>query len=164
MTEEKNRKSEVVSIRGLDRDLYSRVVALAKELGKTTGELMNEAMRLYLLLSGHSSTIMKNTSKTISGISGITKAFMEGLKSKEVVTIKGLQEVRLSKEDLEKYGKKVMISTVAKVIFEPDIDAETFDKYIDSIISCTEVQVPDKIPKVLVYSKCKLVSRVVFYA
>lgn len=161
MTEEKSRKSEVISIRGLDRDLYSRVVALAKELGKTTGELMNEAMRLYLLLTEHSNTIMKNTSKTISGI---TKAFMEGLKSKEVVTIKGLQEVRLSKEDLEKCGKKVMISTVAKVIFEPDIDAETFDKYIDSIISCTEVQVPDKIPKVLVYSKCKLVSRVVFYA
>jgi hypothetical protein len=37
-----------VLIRGLDRDLYNRIVGKAKEQGKNIAELMNEAMTLYL--------------------------------------------------------------------------------------------------------------------
>ena len=37
-----------ILIRGLDHNLYQRILAKAKELGKTVGELMNEVMKGYL--------------------------------------------------------------------------------------------------------------------
>ncbi|WP_455284675.1 hypothetical protein, partial [[Eubacterium] cellulosolvens] len=40
--------NNAVLIRGLDRNLYNKVVGRAKEHGKNVAELVNEAMRAYL--------------------------------------------------------------------------------------------------------------------
>jgi len=149
------RRGKVTSIRGIDQTLYSRIVALAREMGKTVGEIMNEAMKFYLAMCELPSEVGKSLNET-------AKAFMEGLKEGTTIPIADLEEVHISKSDLEKLKRKVRIHFVNRVVFGNDIDEETFDKYISCISHCNEVVVPTSLPRLLVYSKCKRVSKIVF--
>ena len=148
-------KSKVTSIRGIDQTLYSRITAIAKEMGKTVGEIMNEAMRFYLVMCEMSSEVGKSLDRT-------ARAFMEGFREGVTVAIADLEEVHISKADLEKLKRKVRIHFVKRVVFDSDVDEEAFDKYVSYISDCGEVVVPASIPKLLVYSKCRRVTKVVF--
>ena len=74
--------------------------------------------------------------------------------------IKNINEVELSKQDIERYDKKIIIYNVKKVIIGDDIDENTFNKYIYKIISCGEIIIPRHISKITVYSKCQFVDRI----
>ena len=149
--------TRVTSVRGLDRDLYMRMVSIAKSLGKTTGELINEAIRLYLaLIEGPGITIRK----AVGILSSLSQAFKEGLKETELIWIKNIDEIELTRQEIERLGKKVLISNVKKVIFSEDVDEEVFDRFIYRIIACGEVIVPRQISRIIVYSKCQFVDKI----
>ncbi len=149
--------TRITTVRGLDKDLYSRMVTIARSLGRTTGELVNEAMKLYLAIVEGSETALK---RSVEVLNSVSQAFREGLKEAELLWIKNINEVELSKQDIERYDKKIVIYNVKKVIVGDDIDENTFNKYIYKIISCEEIIIPRHISKITVYSKCQFVGRI----
>ena len=148
-------EKKITTIRGIDRELYTKITALAKEMGKTVGDMINEAMKLYLLFTETSAEITKSLSRT-------RKAFVEGFRERTSLIIRDLDQIQLSKSDLERYKRKISLIKIKRVIFDKDVDEDTFEKYIDLIAYCEEVLVPKSIPRLLVYSRCRQVSKITF--
>ncbi len=72
--------SNTVLIRGLDRDLYNKVVARSKEQGKNVAHLMNEAMQEYVKrLDGEKHEASNEKKIAISGSVAISKADLVGI-------------------------------------------------------------------------------------
>ena len=53
------KKTKTISIRGLDNEIYRQLTIAAKEMGKTIGEVTNEAIKLYLTLIKGSESIAR---------------------------------------------------------------------------------------------------------
>lgn len=151
---------KIISIRGLDNEIYRQLTIVAKEMGKTIGEVTNEAIKLYLTLLKGSESIARKVSSTIGTI---TKAFKEGLKETEIDIVRGLDELTISRKDLEGYGKPVAFMFIGKLRFEEDVDTNTFIKYIDSITSCDTVYIPKKLSKIIVGRRCRFVKKITVY-
>jgi len=149
-----------LSIRGVDREIYKQITSLAKELGKNIGEVVNEAFKLYISVVKGSETAARTIS---SALSELKRAFEEGLAESKASIIHGLSELTVTKDDLENYGRQVTFSMIDKLEFSPDVNAETFDKYVKAIVMCNEVRIPSKIPKLLAGSKCRNVRKLVVY-
>ena len=72
--------TNTVLIRGLDRDLYNKVVGRAKEQGKNVAHLMNEAMQEYVRqLDGERHQASDEKKIAISGSVAISKADLLGI-------------------------------------------------------------------------------------
>jgi hypothetical protein len=72
--------NNAVLIRGLDRNLYNKVVGQAKERGKNVAELMNEAMRAYLDEGNSPFPNVFDTKKLVfTGAVNLSKADIFGL-------------------------------------------------------------------------------------
>ena len=50
--DQNNNNRKTITIRGVDSDLYNRIVNLSRQSGKTVGEIMNQAMSTFLGLAG----------------------------------------------------------------------------------------------------------------
>lgn len=157
---DEKKKTKIISIRGLDNEIYRQLTIAAKEMGKTIGEVTNEAIKLYLTLLKGSESIARKISTTISTI---TKAFKEGLKETEIDIVRGLDELTISRKDLVNYGKPVAFMFIDKLKFEEDVDTNTFTKYVDSIVSCNEVYIPKTLSKIIVGRKCRFVKKITVY-
>jgi len=72
--------TNTVLIRGLDRDMYNKVVGRAKEQGKNVAHLMNEAMQEYVKrLDGEKAQAPDEKKIAISGSVAISKADLVGI-------------------------------------------------------------------------------------
>ncbi len=153
------RSKRVFSIRGLDPEVYDRFAKVARELGVSVGELMNEAMRFMLSLVSLG---------TLAGVEGV-KLLMKSLRGiKEVAkslgnveVISGLDELEVSKEDLESIDKPVIFMNIKKLVFKEGIDRGLIESKVRGIKLVDEVVVPKSIPKLVVARKCSMVKRIV---
>ncbi|WP_069168164.1 hypothetical protein [Sulfurisphaera tokodaii] len=155
--QDENKKT--VTIRGVNRDLYERMVNVARNSGKTVGEVMNQAMMTFLGLAGKvGEKIDEATQKAIN----VGKAFVEGYNEagKNIFIVSDLEELRITKNEIIGLGKPVSFRNIKRLILD-DIDQQTIDQYIDSIITVDEVVVPSSVNKLLLLQKCKFVKRVV---
>jgi len=160
MSEEEEKKKKIISIRGLDEKLYKQLLILSKEMGKTVGEVTNEAIKLYLAIVRGSEIVARRIAKATSELA---RAFMEGLEKEKVRIIRYLDELSISKRDLEESDKPISFISVKKLKFEPDVNAETFTKHVDTIIFCDELLIPKSLPKTIVGSKCRFVKKITTY-
>jgi len=158
MSEEE--KFGIISIRGVNKEIYKQLTSLSKELGKSVGELVNEAFKLYLSVVEGSEIAAR---KIVTALSEFKKAFEKGVEEGRIGIIRGIDELEVSKKDLESYGKPVTFTMINKLKFSSDIDMEAFEKYVEGIIMCNEVIVPSTLPKLLVGSKCRQVKKIVVY-
>jgi predicted DNA-binding protein len=72
--------TNTVLIRGLDREMYNKVVARAKEQGKNVAHLINEAMEDYLKkLDGDTRPASDERKIAISGSVAVSKADLLGI-------------------------------------------------------------------------------------
>ncbi len=72
--------TNTVLIRGLNRDLYNKIVARSKEQGKNVAHLMNEAMTEYIRrLEGEKNQDPEEKKIAISGSVVISKADLMGI-------------------------------------------------------------------------------------
>jgi hypothetical protein len=72
--------NNAVLIRGLDRNLYNKVVGRAKEQGKNVAELVNEAMRAYLNEGSEITPNVLETKKLVfTGSVNLSKSDIFGL-------------------------------------------------------------------------------------
>ncbi len=144
MGEEKEGK-KTISIRGLDERLYEQIVLLARESGKTIGEILNEAMKILLA--------------TVNKASTIGKGFVEGLKeSTNTLEVTGIEELVIERNDIESIDKPIVFKNIKRLEIADDVPYELFDKKVKSIILCNELIIPRNYPKLKVAQKCRLVK------
>lgn len=108
-------QKDVTAIRGLDTELYNKIHARAKEMGKNVSELMNNAMKLYL-----------------DKVSGAPTVHYGA----------GSVDLKVSKDDLVKLGK-VTFEGVVGLRFSEDVDEEAIENHVASIDDCIDVKVPE---------------------
>jgi hypothetical protein len=117
--------SNTVLIRGLDKQVYNKLVGRAKELGKNVADLVNEAMRGYVdELSNHSDAPIDPKRIVISG-----------------------GPVVLSKADiLGIYGEvgPFRVDNTGELVFDSDVDKEAFHR-IERIHNTGKLKVPKDI-------------------
>ena len=153
-------EKEVVSIRGLNRELYSKMMALSRETGRTVAQLMNEAMDLYL-----------NIRRSFEGsfvrirdvINQLEAEFKEGMKSAVRLEVADLDFLEIDRKDLDyRRDAKIAFVRVKHLVFKDDIDPQTFRDRIEVIRFCEKVEIPSSIPKMLALEKCRYVGRIVY--
>jgi len=146
---EEGERRRIVSIRGVDRRLYEEIAVLARETGRTIGEVLNEAMRMFLAASGR--------------IADISRAFAEGVKegSEGAVEIGSLDEIEISRRDLEAVEKPVVLRNIRRVVIADDVPYELFESKVRGVIMVDELVVPRSYPKLLVARKCRYVKKIV---
>ncbi|MCD6357732.1 MAG: hypothetical protein J7L75_04045 [Thermoproteales archaeon] len=138
------KETKGVFIRGVDKSLYQEISELARRIGKTVGEVTNEAYRLLL--------------STGFFLEDVARSFEEGLRGVAVVGPVG--ELEVTGSDLESYGRRVAFRGIDRLVFR-DVSPETFDKYVSRIAFVKELVVPKTLPKMIVLTKCRYVDRIV---
>ena len=121
-----------VTIRGIDDSVYSLFSAEARRRSVPIGELVTQVMRIFL----------EETSE---------KRF----------TIEGLDELTLTKKELESVGGPIAFNGVKVLTINKDIDWELFDKYVDEIRKSKTVVIPTSLTKLQVLTKCRNVDKIV---
>ena len=117
--------SNTVLIRGLDKQVYNKLVGRAKELGKNVADLVNDAMRGYVdELSNHSDDPIDPNRIVISSGS-----------------------VTLSKSDIVGIFGEVgpfRVDNSGELIFDADVDKEAFNR-IERIHNTGKLRVPRQV-------------------
>ncbi len=165
--EEKKESAKIITIRNIDEETYNKIVALAKSLGVTVGELVNEALRLTLSLFIEPIEKIERTTKSFGErrAKEAVKAIAEKIKSsleEEYIIISDLDKLSISKKDLESLDKQLVVRNIKKLVIERDVDRESLDK-IAKIIFVDELYIPETLPKLMVLSKAKMVKEVKIY-
>lgn len=142
--EEEEKKS--VSIKGVKSDVYNRMMKMAKDSGITLGELTNDAYRSFLA--------------TVEGAKNVSKSFIEGAGSAMPKTIENIKKLEITKTDLDEINHKVSIRNVEELTLK-DMDDETFDKFIVSIVGVKKLIIPSKLKKSKVILRSSFVDEII---
>jgi len=146
-SEDENKKEEKsVSIKGVRKDLYKRINALAKEMGQTIGEVTNDAYRLL--------------SSTMDGAVNISKNFVEGARNSNLQIIANIDELTLKGEEIKEFSRKVSFRNI-KVLTLTDIDDQTVESKIHGFVDIDELRIPKELKKSIILPKCSFVSKIV---
>ncbi len=135
--EEKDGKG-TITIRGIDKKIYNKLSSLSREMDKTIGEALNEAMSLFITLAG----------------------MVEGI-DKNIMVIQGHDKLEVTGKELEDVDKKVLFMNIDELVFK-DVDPEIFDKKIHKISNVKTLRIVGDMNKLKVYGKCMNVKKVVF--
>ncbi|MCJ7506758.1 hypothetical protein MUP05_09900 [Candidatus Bathyarchaeota archaeon] len=114
--------SNTVLIRGLDRQVYNKLVGRAKELGKNVADLVNEAMRGY--------------------VDELSNRSEEPIDPKRIIISGG--PVTLSKSDIMGIFGEVgqfRVDNTGELVFDADVDKEAFQR-IQRIHNTGKLRVP----------------------
>ncbi|RLG75426.1 MAG: hypothetical protein DRO23_04080 [Thermoprotei archaeon] len=145
MSEEAKKKT--ITIRNIDEELYAKASALAKSIGETVGEVINEALRVFLSLA--------------EGSYELVQKVREGMETTlKTITVGDLDELIVSKKDLEDIEGRVRFRNIKKLIFDNTVDLETFNRKVQSIVFVNEVIIPKNIAKLKALAKIRFVKKV----
>ncbi len=136
---EDNAKKEVISIRGIDKELYHKIGLFAKETGMTIGEVINNAMATFL--------------GTLEEIRISGKELIEGFQKGMNMYIGDIEELTIERGDLENVDTSVVFRNIKKLKFTDDIDQELFNRKIKRLINIDELIIPEKLSKFQVLSR-----------
>jgi len=126
-----------ITIRNVSAKIYDEFVTKAKAEETTTGEYFSR-------LLAH-----------LVPFSELLEVF-HGLGDKEVLFVSNEEDLTITKEDLEVLGERqVIFFNTQKLIFSDDIDQELFLRTVIKIVSCSEVKLPTKIPRLIILSRTK---------
>ncbi len=151
-----NSKRKDVTIRGVNSDLYDKAAEVARRTGKTIGDVINEALKLFLDMTEGLRTSLQ---PIVDGAKEAGKILGASMSSLAPAMISSLDELEISKGDLEQFRKKIIFSDIKKLYFTDDVDSETLEKYVAMIRNCEEVRVPKSISKLLVLSRCRDIEK-----
>jgi hypothetical protein len=121
-----------VTIRGIDDQVYSMFSAEARRRSIPIGELVTQVMRIFL----------EETSE-------------------KVFRVENLDELTLTKDELESVGGPIGFSGIKTLTISKDVDWELFDQYVDEIRKSKTVVIPDSLTKLQVLTKCRNVDKVI---
>ncbi len=116
--------NNAVLIRGLDRNLYNKVIARSKEQGKNVAELINDAMRGYLSDGSAAAPSVFDTKKLVfTGTVNLSKSDVFGLH-----------------EELGQF----QVENSGTLTLDKDIDKEAFRR-IERIHNTGKLRVPSNV-------------------
>ena len=144
--EEEESEKKSVSIKGVRADIYNRMMGMAKDTGRTLGELTNDAYRSFIA--------------TVEGAKNVSKSFLEGAGSAMPRTIENIKTLEITREDLEEIKHKVSFRNINELIFK-DVDDETFEKYVVSIVGVKKLMIPAKMKKSKVLLRSSFVDEII---
>ncbi|HLH85860.1 MAG TPA: hypothetical protein VKU79_03220 [Thermoplasmataceae archaeon] len=145
-TKEENEKGKTISIRGIKEDAYRRMTRLAKETGKTIGEITNDAYHAFIA--------------SVEGAKRLSREFIEGLNSTETKSISNLKKVTISGSDLKEIDGPIRFSNIDDLRFE-SVDPSDFEKKVASIVNVKTLTIPKSISKSKVLLKCSFVDEII---
>ena len=152
MSEKEENKEKIITIRGIDKDLYKRALVIARKSGKTVGEVINSSLKMLISSIGTTSNVVSN----------ILNEFQKGVKLATSIIISNLDELTITKKDLENIDKPIILSSIKRIVIDNDIPFDLFNSKVQSISDCDELVIPDNYPKLSVLSKCKFVKKVTY--
>ncbi len=138
---------ENISIKGIQSNIYKRVKEMARETGKTIGEITNESYKIFISAA--------NETKAAG------QEFIKGIKETQSTIIENISTVEITGEDIKSNGKNVIFRNINSLIIK-DINKEDFDKYVASIVSVKHLEVPKSIPKMMVLERSKFIDELKF--
>ncbi len=147
-TEEEKTENErrSVSIKGVKKDVYNRMIQLARDSGRTLGELTNDAYRTFI--------------GTLDGAKNVSQSFVEGTKASKITSIENIRNLSLSKNDLEEIGHRIDIRNIDDLDFG-DVDDETFDRYIHHITGVKNLTISSKLKKSKILLRARFVDNII---
>ena len=148
-----------ISIRGVDKELYKKITLLARESGKTIGELINEAMKLLLTTT---SAALEAAAKAGTAVTELGKSVAEGVKEgvTDYIEVKDINELVLNADDLRRLDKPLVLRNIGRLVISNNVPFELFDRVVKSIVLVDEVVVPSSYPKLLVAARCRFVKKI----
>lgn len=157
MSQENNEqnKKRTITVRGIDQKLYSKLTEIARNSGKTMGEVVNDAFRTFLDLT--------NTAKqTANNVIQTGKTFIEGFKEGmgDFIVISDIDELTINKEELIEAGKPVLFRNIKRLTLLGITDQEISNN-IQEINGVDELIVPPNINKIKLLQKCRMVKRII---
>lgn len=153
MGEESGEEKKTVVIRGVEGEIYRRLSELSKKTDKTLGELATQAFKLYLSMVELGGKIAYHTLEAIRGVGERLEKFTK------MVVVRDVEELEISKRDLEEVEEPIVIIGVKRVIIGDDVSYEMLEKKIRDIVDVEEVEIPPSLPKLKVLGKCRFVKR-----
>jgi|GEM_PF-592513 len=144
MDDEKENK-DIISIRGVNKDLYQKLSAYAKEAGMNIGEVINNAMAAFLA--------------TIEGIRTTSRELIEGIQKGMNIYIGDIDELKVEARDLEEVENPVILRNIKKLEISEDIDQELFNRKIKRIVNVDELVIHDKLSKFQVLARSFRIKR-----
>jgi len=154
MSEEtKGEERKTIVIRGIDTDIYRKISEISKRTNRTIGEITTQAYKVYLALVEFGERIATGALETIRGISETLRRIALS------PVVRDLEELSLSRKDLEIVKEPIMIIGVKRLVIEDDVTPELFEKTIREIIDVEKIEVPETLPKIMVLSKCRFVKK-----
>jgi len=138
---------ENISIKGIQSNIYKRVKEMARETGKTIGEITNESYKIFISAA--------NETKAAG------QEFIKGIKETQSTIIENISTVEITGEDIKSNGKNVIFRNINSLIIK-DINTEDFDKYVASIVNVKHLEVPKSIPKMMVLERSKFIDELKF--
>jgi metal-responsive CopG/Arc/MetJ family transcriptional regulator len=147
---EESKEKKAIIIKGLDEQLRTAVKELANTTGKTMSEIIREAIRLYVSAREVGTAAAKEVVSTLKEVTAPT-----------YVTIKGIGELQLSKEDLLSFKEKVVLMNIDKLEFANDVDTNLLLEKIEKIVNVKELILPKTIPKSAILPKSTYIGKIV---
>lgn len=144
--QENEQEKKSVSIKGVKRDVYNRMIQMARDSGRTLGELTNDAYRTFI--------------GTIDGARNVSQSFVEGTKSAKVTAIENIRNLTLNRTDLEEIGHRVDIRNIDDLDLG-DVDDETFDKYVHQITGVKNLTISKDLKKAKVILKSRFIDNII---
>jgi len=130
---------KTISIRGVDKNLYNKLSAIAREVDKTIGDLVNEAIDLFVKVTDG---VTETVSKVIH----------------EPYVIKNLDRLVITGKELRELDRPVMFLNIKELVLE-DLDDISLDVIV-KIMKVDKVVVKGSVNKIKFYSKLDRVAKI----
>ncbi len=145
-----------ITIRNIDKETYDKLMAVARELGMKSGEIVNQALRAFL------ATVEYGITVPIEATREAGKRFLSKLAElKEAVIISDLDKLEVSAKDLSEVEGKVVFRNIKELRLGDDVTPELFRSKVMGIALVDRLVVPKGLPKLLVLQRAKFVREVV---
>jgi hypothetical protein len=141
-------EKENISIKGIQKNVYDKVKNLARETGKTVGDLTNDAFKVVLSAA--------NETKKVGG------EFVKGMKESMVSSVQDISSLEISGNELIMNNRRVSFRNIDHLVFK-DITEKDFADFVDSIVNVKTLEVPKTLSKFLVLERSKFIENLKFY-
>ena len=146
---EQNEKEDTgnVSIKGVQKRLYDRVKNLARETGKTVGDITNDAFKVVLAAAGETKKVGEE--------------FIQAVRDSKSTYVQDLNAIEITGSELAKNNKKVNFKNIQNLTFK-DVTETDFDNYVESIVNVKNLEIPKGISKFMILERVKYVDSLKF--
>lgn len=139
---------KIITIRGIDTDVYNKFAQKIKALSLNIGEAVTKMMI----------GVLDNSDKDLGESASI--ALRADL---DTISVTEQSELIVSNQDLLEIDNRYVFMNINYLKFDSDVDPETFMSKIAAIRSCQKVIIPNFLPRLKLLSKIKFCTDVELY-